>query len=61
VTDLNIKFTIETRINYLSWIAIIINENTKEWEVYPIQTLQEKSMILDDASDFNGINYSKNK
>ena len=59
VTDLNIKFTIETRINYLSWIAIIINENTKEREVYPIRTLQEKSMILDDASDFNGINYPK--
>lgn len=60
VTDLNIKFTIETRINYLSWIAIIVNENTKEREVYPIQTLQEKTMILDDASDFYWINYPKN-
>ena len=61
VTNLNITFTIETRINYLSWIAIIVNENTKEWEIYPIRTLQERSIILDDASDFNGINYPKNK
>ena len=61
VTDLNIKFTIGTRINYLSWIAIIINNISKEWEVYPVQTLQEKTMVLDDASDFNGINYPKAK
>lgn len=48
LTKWNIKFTRETRINYLSWIAIIVNNTTKEWEVYPIHTLKEKSMILED-------------
>lgn len=46
VTEWNIKFTKETRINYLSWIAIIVNNTTKKWEVYPIHTLKGKSMIL---------------
>lgn len=45
ITEREIDFTLDTRINYLSWIAIIINEND-EWEVYPIRTLKERTMVL---------------
>lgn len=44
-TERNIKFTLETRVNYLSWIAIIIDKNN-EREVYPIRTLKERTMVL---------------
>lgn len=44
VTENNIQFSYEKWINYLSWIAIIVNE-TWEWEVYPVRTLNEKSMV----------------
>lgn len=56
-----IKFTLNTRINYLSWIAVIINDKTKTREVYPVHTLRGKSMILDDSWDFKGILCSNRK
>lgn len=48
VTEWNIKFTKKTWINYLSWVAIIINDRLKKWEIYPINTLKKKSMELVD-------------
>lgn len=61
VSEWLIKFTLKTWINYLSWIAIIINDNNKTWEVYPIQTLKEKSIILDDPGDFEWVLCSNKK
>jgi hypothetical protein len=46
VTEWNIKFTRKTWINYLSWVAIIIDDKTKKWEIYPINTLKKRSMEL---------------
>ena len=46
VTEWSIKFTRKTWINYLSWVAIIINDKSKKWEIYPINTLKKKSMEL---------------
>lgn len=48
VTEWNIKFTRKTWINYLSWVAIIIDDKAKKWEIYPINTLKKKSMELVD-------------
>ena len=48
MTEWNIKFTKKTWINYLSGVAIIIDDNSKKWEIYPINTLKKKSMELVD-------------
>ena len=48
VTEWNIKFTKKSWINYLAWVVIILNDTSKKWEIYPINTLKKKSMILID-------------
>ena len=50
-----IKFSVDKWVNYLSWVAVIINETTKTWEVYPVRTLIGKSIILDDPWDFGWV------
>jgi hypothetical protein len=46
VSEWIIKFTRDTWVNYLSWIVIIVNDTTKKWEVYPIKTLKNTSMVI---------------
>ena len=48
ITNWSITFTREKWINYLAWVSVIINDVTKEWEVYPIRTFMKKSMVLFD-------------
>ena len=48
VTEWIIKFTRENWINYLSWVAIIVDDKPNNWEIYPINTLKKKSMELVD-------------
>ena len=61
VSEWLIKFTLTTWINYLSWIAIIVDDTTKTREVYPIRTLKQKSMMLDDSWDFKWVLCSNKK
>jgi hypothetical protein len=43
-----IKFSKKEWINYLSWVAIIINDEDWEFEIFPIRSLKEKSMVAFD-------------
>ena len=61
VSEWLIKFTLKTWINYLSWIAIVVNNTTKQWECYPIRTFRDKSMMLDDSGDFKWVLCSNSK
>jgi len=61
ISEWIIKFTWKTRVNYLSWIVIIINETTKQWEWYPIRTFRKKSMVLDNPENFQGLRCSQSK
>lgn len=61
ISEWLIKFTLKTWINYLSWIAIIVDNTTKQWECYPIRTFRDKSMMLDDSWDFKWVLCSNSK